>query len=626
MSTELFGYAGKILRINLTDNSISTETVNPDDLKLMLGGVGYAAKILYQELGKGIDPLGPENKLVFATGPLNATRAPGAGRVELCFKSPLTGGWGESSCGGDLAAMLKKAGYDLLIIEGKSNKPVSISINDDDIKIESAQHLCGKTTGEKIKIISDRINDKKVQIAVIGPSGEKLIPFAGVVIGQRAAGRVGAGAVMGSKNLLAITVKGTGEIPIAKPREFAEAVKKSQKIVLNDPGSKGFMENGTTGDIPSCDEIGDFPTKNWRSNSWGKGGELYCHFAEHNLVTNRACFTGCLMPCGRVTHVKSGKWQTPEHEGSEYETVCAFTAFILNEDVDAAVHASYLCNEYGIDTISMGGIIAFAMDCFDNGLITTEDTGGMEIKWGDPDVFIELVKKIALKEPGIGELLSGGTRRAAQKIGKGAEQFAIHVKGLEGPAHDGRSGKALAVSYGTGNRGMCHIHPVEAMGFDCGKKDFGMGSLLGLPDPNDVDRWDEKGKGAITKKLQDNGILPDILVCCKFYIYVGLGPRPFAEMVSALTGWDISPEELLKIGERAMNIQRLFNIREGFTTKDDQLPQRVLNVPEFGKYADIPKSGIKDYHAMLAEYYQERGWDNQTGEPTPQKLKELGLA
>lgn len=624
MNEELYGYAGKTLRIDLTRNKISKEQLNIDALKMFIGGVGYAAQILYKELSKGINPLGPENKLIFATGPFNGTRAPGSGRVDTCFKSPLTNIWGESSCGGKWGPTLKSAGYDFLIIEGKSDKPVYILIDDENVHIKAGQKLSGKTTTQKIKFIKREFRDEKIEIATIGLSGERLVLFSNIMIGERAAGRCGAGAVMGSKNLLAIAVKGSGKIPIANPQEFSSIVKKYNSIVLNNPGSKAFIDDGTTGDIPSCDALGDFPTKNWRSNSWGKGDELYDYFKNNNLITNRGCFPGCLMPCGRVARVKSGKWKTPEHGGSEYETISAFTAFILNEDVDAAVHASYLCNEYGIDTISMGSVIAFAMDCFENGIITVKDADGLDLRWGNTDAFIALLKKIALKENGIGELLNEGTRRASERIGKGAKDLAMHGKGLEGPAHDPRSGKALAVTYGTANRGMCHIHPIEAMAYDCVKKDFGM-LPFGIPDPKEVDRWQEKGKGRIVKILQDGGKLPDILVCCKFYMYVGLGPEHFADMLSCITGWDISGEQLMKIGERAINLQRLFNCREGITRRDDLIPARVCKIPEFGQYADIEECRINDYEGMLDEYYEERGWSKEKGIPAEDKLKELGI-
>lgn len=621
-NNDLFGYSGKILRVSLNDQKIKKEVVDPDLMKKYLGGVGYAAKLLYDELSNEIDPLGEGNKLIFATGPLTGTQAPGSGNIEVCFKSPLTGGWAESRSGSDWGQNLKEAGYDLLIVEGRSDEPVYLMIEDGRVELKPAENLATKTTSEKFNVIRDELGDDEFEIAIIGNAGEKRVRYATIMFGWRAAGRCGAGAVMGSKNLLGIAVKGTGDIKIHDPDGFREVVVEAKKIVVNHPASTSFREHGTTGDLPACDETGDWPTKNWRSNSWGKGEELYDHFYEKNLISNKGCYTGCVMPCGRIVKVDSGKWKTPEHEGSEYESISAFTAFVLNDDMDAAVHGTYLCNEYGLDTISVGSAIAFAMDCYDQGIISKEDADGLNLSWGNTEAMIELVKKISKRE-GIGKILSEGVKRAAEEFGPEAKELAIHGKGLEAPAHDPRSGKALGVTYGTGNRGMCHIHPVEAMAFDKDKEDFGLSSF-GVPDPNQVDRWDEKGKGSIVKVLQDGGVLTDILGTCKFYTYVGVHPEHYAKMMTKLTGWNLDGEDLLEVGERVINLQRMFNIREGFIRSDDKLPKRMESVPEFGQYADEPDCGISDFDLMLDEYYQTRGW-NENGVPTKETLNRLGL-
>jgi aldehyde:ferredoxin oxidoreductase len=291
--------------------------------------------------------------------------------------------------------------------------------------------------------------------------------------------------------------------------------------------------------------------------------------------------------------------------------------------MDAAVHATYLCNEYGLDTISTGAAIAFAMDCYESGIISKEETDGLDLTWGNTETMVELVRRIASRK-GIGRILGEGVRRAAQELGKGSELLAIEVKGLEGPAHDGRSGKALAIMYGTNNRGMCHIHPLEGMAYDSGKNDFGL-VPYGVPDPNTVDRFAEAGKGRIATKLQDFGILPDILGICKFYVYNSLGPTELAELTSSLTGWDIDGKELLSIGERVWNLQRMFNIREGIRRIDDMLPERCLKLPEFGEYSSVGGCEIKGYEQMLDEYYKARGWSRETGIPTKEKLEQLGL-
>ena len=618
----LFGYAGKLLRVDLSSKKFTAEPLDPEDLRTYLGGAGLAAKILYQELPKGIDPLSPENKIVFATGLLTGTGAPGAGSVDLCFKSPLTGIWGESRSGSDWGPMLRKAGYDLLIVEGACEDPVYLTIDGESIDLKSADFIKGLSAYEKVQKLKETLGED-FEMAVIGPAGENRVFFASVMFGDgsRAAGRSGAGAIMGAKNLLAIAVRGKERISIANREEFFQKVREHSKKLLT-PDNLGFKTDGTTGDLGKCDDAGDWPTKNWQSNSWGNGEKLYEHFKTNNLVKGKGCYKGCILFCERVAEVKDGKWKTPVHSGSEYESISAFTAFILNDDIDAAVHATYLCNKYGLDTISTGALIAFAMEAYERGIITKEELGGLDLTWGNMDAAIELLKKIAYRE-GIGDVLADGVKRAAKRIGKGSDEFAIHVKGLEGPAHDPRSGKALALTYGAGNTGMNHIHPIEGMAYDAYKIDFGL-IPYGLPDPNKVDRFSERGKGLSSKILHDYGVIPDVIGICKFYIYAGLTPDDLAEEISALTGWDIDGRELLRIGERIYNLQRMFNVREGITRKDDYLPERVKALPRFGKYASIKESAIEDYDAMLEEYYSARGWD-KNGIPSPSKLKELGL-
>ncbi|UCB45371.1 MAG: aldehyde ferredoxin oxidoreductase family protein [Spirochaetota bacterium] len=617
------GYTGKQLRVNLKKRKAKIEKINPAVLRKYLGGSGYSARILYDELKKGVDPLSPANKLVFTTGPLTLNRIPGGGSIMLSFKSPLTNAWGESRCGGDFGPDLKKAGFDAVIVEDRSNEPVYLVINDGVAEFKPASHLLGKTTSVKNKTIREELKEPKISIMCIGPAGEKLVKVATVMFEQRAAGRCGVGAVMGSKNLIGIAVKGTGDAGTAKPDKLKEALKEANTILRGSEMAAGFKEHGTTGDMAPNDAAGDWPTKNWQSNSWGKAEKLYDQFFNTYLVKNHGCYTGCPIACGRIAEVKTGKYKTPEHEGSEYESISAFTAFVMNENIEAAIHATYLCNEYGIDTISAGSIIAFAMECFENNIITKQDTSGLDLTWGKSEVLAELVRMISLRE-GIGDVLADGVKAASKKLGKGSEKFAVHGKGLEAPAHDPRSGKNLAVTYGTANRGCCHIHPLEAMAFDSGKLDWGMVNF-GAPDPNTVDRWDEKGKGALVKLLQDGLVVPDVVGICKFYMYADLHLSHYAKMLSAITGWDIDGHELMNIGERAINLQRLFNVREGISREDDQIHERMKKKPDFGFYKDEDRCVIKDFDAMLDEYYDARGWDKKTGRPTKEKLSELGL-
>jgi aldehyde:ferredoxin oxidoreductase len=619
----LYGYCGKQLRVSLNNKEILKENINASILRKYLGGAGYAARVLYDEIPKGTDPLSPENKLIFATSPLTANRIPGGGSIMLCFKSPQTNAWGESRCGGDFGPDLKKAGYDFLVIEGKSAEPVYLVINDDKIEFRSATGLLGKTVNEKLKIIREELSDPKISVMCIGPAGENLVKIATVMFEHRAAGRCGAGAVMGSKNLIAIAVKGSHKTPIAQPEKLTETIKTCLQILKESDFATNLKKHGTTGDMAANDAAGDWPTKNWQANSWGKAEQLYDQFFNQHLVKNHGCYAGCPIACGRISEVKEGQFKTPVHEGSEYESLSAFTAFVLNENLEAAIQATYLCNELGIDTISAGAVIAFAMECYENGILTKEKINGIDLSWGNPAVLPELVRMISQRE-GVGDILAEGVKIASERLGRGSEKYAIHGKGLEAPAHDPRSGKVLGVAYGTANRGMCHIHPLEGMAYDSGKMDWGL-MKYGVPDPNTIDRWDEKGKGKIVKILQDGLILPDILNTCKFFMYAGIHIDHLAQLLSAVTGWKIDGHELLKVGERVINLQRMFNMREGFRRDDDLLPARMKQKPAFGFYENEDRCAIKDFEGMLDEYYQARGWDRNTGTPTKEKLLELAL-
>lgn len=623
MSIALDGYTGTYLHLDLGAQTSLSKDLDADMIRDYLGGTGFAARMLFDGQKGGMDPLSPEAMLIVSTGPLTLNAVPGGGSVELCFKSPLTGGWGESRAGGDFGPDLRRAGFDHIVIQGASARPVYAVIRDGKAEFRPAEHLAGKLVSEKLELIRKELPAGRYSIGCIGPGGENRVAYAAVLFGDRAAGRTGAGAVLGSKNLLAIAVEGRGEVAPAEPDALKALLREYNARLRTNPVSIGFHDNGTIGDLAANDEKGDWPTKNWQSNSWGKGIELLDSFVNNNFVRPYPCYRGCTIACGRKVRVAGGAYKTPEHGGAEYESISCFTAYVQNEDMDAAVHCSHLCNEYGVDTISTGAAIAFAMECAEAGCLDAAATAGLDLSWGNAKVLPVLVRMIALRQ-GIGAVLADGVRTAAQRIGKGSAAFAVHVKGLEGPAHDGRSGKSLAISYGTGNRGMCHIHPAEAMAWDSGKMDWGLGAH-GLPDPNGVDRWAEAGKGNAVKIMQDGLNLPEILGTCKFFMYAGVGVDELAALLSCVTGRDTGAAELLAVSERVITLQRMFNLREGLTAADDVLPDRACAVPAFGRYAEEPACGISDFPAMLKEYYAARGWDGATGIPTDATLKRTGL-
>ena len=617
------GYTGKLLRVSLTEGAATVEAIDTDVLKQYLGGVGLGAYFLYKELDAGIDPLGEENKLFLGTSPLSDNRFPGGGSIMICFKSPLTGIWGESRCGGNFGPMLRKAGFDAAIIEGKSPTPVYLAIRDGECAIRTGDALVGRMVDDKQQHIRDELENERAETLVIGPAGENLVSYATAMCGHRAAGRAGVGTIMGSKNLLGIAVYGDTRPDVANADALNAALKVANGVIRTSETADGFREHGTAGDIAANDAAGDWPTKNWRSNSWGKGEAIYDSFFKDCLDKNNPCYRGCSIACGRIASVKEGKFKTPRHEGSEYESLSAFTAFVCNDDIDAAVHCTWMCNEYGLDTISAGASIAFAMECDENNLLgdRAED---LDLSWGNAEVLPKLVKMISLRE-GIGNLLADGVRKASKQLGDKTAPFAIHCKGLEGPAHDGRSGKALQIAYATASRGMCHIHSLEAMAYDSGKMDWGLIDH-GLEDPEQIDRWDEKGKGKAVKILQDGLIVPDILDVCKFFMYAGITLEHLAGMYSAATGWSISASDLMTVGERVINLQRIFNLREGLSRADDVLPSRVLEKPEFGLYEHEDLCAVSDFDAMINEYYDSRDWDRADGRPSDRKLAALGLA
>jgi aldehyde:ferredoxin oxidoreductase len=615
-----YGYVGKILRVDLTNWTVEKEDTREDIAKLLLGGNGYAAKVLWEELKPKIDPLSPENKIILMTGPLTGTGAPGSGFWEACFKSPLTGIWGESACGGWWGPMLKFAGFDGIILQGASKDPVYLWIHDEDVEIKSAEGIWGKTVPETEEAVRGEIGVPQARVLSIGPAGEKLVRFAGIAVDyERYAGRKGGGAILGSKKVKAIAVYGEGEIEIAKPKEWENALRESEEAVKKSLAAGGGYVNGTIGTYDVCNEMGDLPTKYGETGHWDEVADLYYKFSSKYLIKNRACF-GCMQACGRVSQVKEGPFATPVYGGPEYETTAGFTAFMLQRDIEPVIKANYLCNIYGLDTISTSHVIAFAMICYEKGLITKKDTDGLEVKFGDPNVMIELIEKIAHRE-GFGDLLAEGVRRVAERIEGDAIKIALHVKGLEMPYHDPRAGKTQAIAYGVSNTGMDHIHPHETLDVECYGADLGL-IPFGLPDPKTIDRFSEDlSKARIAKLVMDYGTIADALVVCKFHQYVNLGPDKYAKLLSCATGWDISGEKLLEIGDRIFNLARAFNVREGIRRKDDVLPPRIMQPATTGSTKGV---GITNYESMLNEFYKLEEWD-ENGIPNPEKLKRLGL-
>ncbi|MCS7139331.1 MAG: aldehyde ferredoxin oxidoreductase family protein [Candidatus Nezhaarchaeota archaeon] len=611
------GYMGKILRVDLSVERMSEEHPDEDVLRMFLGCGGLATKYLFEEVKRGVDPLGPHNKLILMTGPLTGIPAPTTGRYVAVSKSPLTNIWGLASSGGFWGVALKRSGFDGIILEGVSPKPVYLVIDSGRVELRDANHLWGKSTSETTKLIKEELGDD-FKVACIGIAGENLVKYAAIINDAdrpgwgRAAGRCGMGAVMGSKRLKAIAVRGAMRIKVADEDAVMEQVKKMQEQVGESILKMSLGAYGTAAVLDLVNAQGGFPTRNWQIGVF-RGAENINGMAisEKILKNRKACFA-CPIACGRVCEVKDR--YASSGEGPEYESLGSFGGMCEIDDLNAIAHAHFLCNEYGLDTISAGSTIAFAMECYERGLLTKEDTGGLEIKFGDAGVMIELVHKIARRE-GIGDLLAEGTRAASKRIGRGSEKFAMHVKGLELPAYDPRAAKLVGLAYATANRGGCHITAyVQGPTFlsipflvveQCYVGDI----LQEIPET-----------AKVVKDLEDALTVLDAVGACKF-VGIVLTAEDWAALISSVTGWNFTVEDFRRTGERIYNLQRAFNVREGLRRADDTLPRRLLEEP----LPEGPAKGhVVNLEPLLDAYYRYRGWDEE-GRPTPEKLKELGL-
>ncbi len=602
------GYWNRFLRIDLSSKSVEVFSLNEKILREYIGGSGLGAKLMYEGMDSSLDPFDPQALLMFITGPLTGTPALASGRHAVVAKSPLTGIWGEADVGGYWGAGLKSAGFDGVIIVGESEMPVYLLISEDNVQIRDARHLWGKDTFEVEEILKREFGSK-AKIGCIGPAGENKVKFASIMFDgkhARAAGRCGLGAVMGAKKLKAIVVFGSKVVPIARKKEFLEFTKLKVKEVMD--RMKAFSEFGTSGGVLLADEIGDLPIRNWLLGEWKEGASRITGQAiKDKYFVRRFHCASCPVGCGRVFKLPGGDYAGVEQAGPEYETLACLGALCLIDDPEVICLANELCNRYGIDTISAGNAIGFAMECFEHGLIEEE------VRWGSGEDLLRLIKDIAFRK-GLGDLLAEGVRKASEVIGGIAKEFAIHVKGLEFPAHDPRAYNSLAVGYATSNRGACHV---QGMTYVFEKR----ASLPDLGYPEIQDRFGVEGKGEFTAKVQDLMCLFDSLKMCKFMSLGGIGPCAMLRWFNDATGFGLSFEEFMRCGERIFNLKRLFNVKIGISRKDDALPPRIaIHAKESGG----AKGNLPPFNRMLYEYYKYRGWD-ELGRPTPEKLKELGI-
>ncbi len=603
----MYGYMGAILRVDLTEGEIKKEPLDRDLVEKFIGGRGFGIKLLWDELKPGIDPLSPDNKLIITTGPLAGTKVQSASRWMAQFKSPLTETYFRSVGGGYFGAELRFAGYDGIIVEGKSDEPVYIWIDDGEVELRPAGKVWGMTTESTRRFIL-RETDERARIAMIGPAGERLVRISAIVTDDmRTASRGGGGAVMGSKNLKAIAVKGNAKPEIYDWDSFNSAFKKQIKLYRDNPGIEGFRKLGTNGAVYPFYLIGHFPTYNFRQTELDGVERFRPESLERYVVDHHGCF-GCMIRCGKTFKLEKGIFAGLAWDFPEYETHWAYGGNTGNTNIESITYANMLSDSYGVDTISAGSAIAFLMEIYEKGIVTGSEVG-LEPRWGDPEIIVELIRKIALRI-GIGDILAEGVRRASEIIGRGSEKYAMHVKGLELPAYDPRSSRGQGLNLATSPIGASHC-----MGWN-------KFEIRGIPEK--VDPFTVERKAELTKYVQDETAMMETAIFCSFPVVRDMVTvELYSELLYTATGIERfnSPEYLWIVGERIFNLERLFNLREGIDGRYDGVPERISREPI---PRDPSRGQIFEEDVLLEDYYRVRGW-GKNGIPLPEKLKELDL-
>lgn len=599
------GWMGKILRVNLTTGGITNEPLDEGLARNYVGGKGFSIKFLYDELDHGIDPLGPENKLIFSAGPACGTLIPASQRWTVSAKSPLTGFIGDANCGGSFGAGLKYAGYDMVIVEGKSERPVYLLIESRGVRIQDASHIWGKTTTETERIIKKEMGDPDIHIASIGPAGDNQVRFAAINNDNRTAGRTGMGAVMGSKGLKAIAAGGDNGVRVADPggvekvsREmYANWKQNTEKL-------RALQEYGAGVDVGRIyNRLGIVQAKNYSEGLFEPYNDVAERLKDELWLKPRACFS-CPVACGHVYVVTKGPYKGTFGDGL-YGSSIWYTSRFANPDADLMCKLTALSDQYGMDEADLSGVISWLMECYDLGIVTAADLDGIKMEWGNAEAILKITEKIAHRE-GVGALLAEGAKKASEVIGRGSEKYVMHVKGMYIDSRDPRGSKSWGFGYAVGSRGPDHCRHL-------------------VPDLADGEaRFEEEGRGKQHKWYEDLRAFQNTLEICQFVC----DPRDYdwtgamAEMFENVTGVDMKSEEVLTVGERITNLDRAFNIREGLTRKDDSLPDRFLKEP---LSEGESKGHVVNLDVMLDEYYEARGWDRESGFPSKEKMKALGL-
>ncbi|HSR11692.1 MAG TPA: aldehyde ferredoxin oxidoreductase family protein [Thermodesulfobacteriota bacterium] len=619
------GYNGKILRVNLSDGSMREENPPESVYRMYMGGSALSSYYLLKEQKPGVDPLGPENMLIFMSSVISGAPLPGLTRYTVAARSPLTGAFGEAEAGGFFGPELKMAGYDGIIFTGRSPKPVYLWIKDGKAEIRDASKIWGKDTGEAEKRIREELGDNRIRVAQCGPAGEKMVRYACVVNElKHANGRCGMGAVMGSKNLRAVAVRGTQRLTFADPERVKGIAKEVLELLPQSALAQNLKKFGTPMFVMPLHNSGILPTRNFQKGQFEKA-EAICgeKMTDTILVKSEGCYA-CAVQCKRAVKVEGKYNASPEYGGPEYETVASLGSYCGVDNLAAIAQGNEMCNRLGLDTISMGVAIGMAMELVEKGILTRKDTDEIDLQWGNADAMLAMIGKAARRE-GFGALLAEGVQRMAEKIGKGAEKYAMHIKGQELPMHDPRGKQGLSLSYATSPTGADHIEAPHDTSFLTEGPALKASRPAGLMEPVPAM---EMGPRKVRQFAHTQAIWNafNSMGVCNFAAapYTAFPLVTLAEAVAAITGWNASLYEIMELGERTVTMARMFNIREGLSSKDDYLPERLFETLEAGTPRE-KKITREDFANTLKLYYQAMGWDPQTGIPTEGRLGFLGL-
>lgn len=621
-------YNGSVLHVNLTTGEIVMECPSDEIYRMYGGGSGIGMYYILRDMPPKVDPLGPENVLTMFTGPLTGLAISGQSRLAVNALSPMGKAIGDSQCGGFFPAAMKHSGFDGVVLYGQSPNPVYLFLDEGKAELCDAAELWGKDTAEVDLLMEKKYG--KVQVLQIGPAGENLVHFAAIMnMHTRACGRTGMGAVMGSKKLKAVVVRGKSKISAANPSEIILHQREGTKNIPNIPELKGLGINGTADGVPFQQAYGTLPSYNFNEGTFDEYMEVSGERMTDTILKERDTCYACTVRCKRVVEtIYKDQKVLPTYGGPEYETLCTLGTYCGISDLAAISLGGQLCNQFGLDTISCGATIAFAMECFEKGIINIQDTAGLELRFGNADAMLEAIRQIAFRK-GFGATLAEGSAQAAEIIGLNAEEYLITVKGTEAPAHMPQAKKTLSLIYAVNTFGADHQSSEHDPYYEEGVDDFYLQRLshLGLTTPQpEYSLTDEKLRYAYLTQLFFSAL--DTYCLCQFVYgpsWELYGPKEMSEILSAATGWDIGLDEIILVGERRLNMMRAFNAREGFTRKDDYLPKKFFK-PLEGKG---PTSGVafkeEDLEHSKDVYYRLAGWDMTTGNPTPEKLAELGL-